>query len=101
MAVLGHSFGGHAALEYALRYPASLPHLVLLDTGGDARRARQNAADALARRGYTPEKAELVRRWVSGEFTPREYVPRPCGLRAPTPTIPVSPWPCCVSFTRS
>jgi len=28
-AVLGHSFGGHVALEYALRYPASLSHLVL------------------------------------------------------------------------
>ena len=34
-AVLGHSFGGHVALEYALRYPDSLSHLVLLDTGGD------------------------------------------------------------------
>lgn len=74
-AVLGHSFGGHVALEYALRYPASLSHLVLLDTGGDAHWARQNAPDLLARRGYSPEKVELVRRWFTGEFTPREYVP--------------------------
>jgi proline iminopeptidase len=74
-AVLGHSFGGHVALEYALRYPASLSHLVLLDTGGDARWARQNAPDVLARRGYSPEKAELVRRWFTGEFMPCEYVP--------------------------
>jgi proline-specific peptidase len=74
-AVLGHSFGGHVALEYALRYPASLSHLVLLDTGGDAHWARQNAADVLARRGYSPEKVELVRRWFTGEFMPREYVP--------------------------
>jgi proline-specific peptidase len=73
-AVLGHSFGGHVALEYALRYPASLSHLVLLDTGGDARWARQNAPDVLARRGYSPKKVELVRRWFSGEFTPHEYV---------------------------
>jgi proline iminopeptidase len=29
--VLGHSFGGQVALEYALRHPASLSHLVLLD----------------------------------------------------------------------
>src|SRR5512143_2481904 len=36
-AVLGHSFGGNVALEYALRYPASLSHLILMDTGGDAR----------------------------------------------------------------
>ena len=63
------------ALEYALRYPASLSHLVLLDTGGDADWARQNAPDLLARRGYSPEKVELVRRWFTGEFTPREYVP--------------------------
>ena len=73
-AVLGHSFGGHVALEYALRYPGSLSHLVLLDTGGDAHWARQNAADLLARRGYSPKKVELVRRWFTGEFTPREYV---------------------------
>jgi proline iminopeptidase len=63
------------ALEYALRYPASLSHLVLLDTGGDVHWARQNAPDLLARRGYSPEKVELVRRWFTGEFTPREYVP--------------------------
>ena len=36
-AVLGHSFGGMVALEYALRYPDSLSHLLLMDTCGDAR----------------------------------------------------------------
>src|SRR5512146_102 len=50
-AVLGHSFGGHVALEYALRYPASLSHLVLVNTGGEARWEQQNAADLLAKRG--------------------------------------------------
>ena len=74
-AVLGHSFGGMVALEYALRYPASLSHLVLLDTGGDSWWPQHNAADLLARRGYSPKKAELVRRWENGEFTPREYFP--------------------------
>jgi pimeloyl-ACP methyl ester carboxylesterase len=74
-AVLGHSFGGQVALEYALRYPARLSHLVLLDTGGDSRWQQQNAADLLARRGYSPKKAELVRRWHNGEFTAREYFP--------------------------
>jgi proline iminopeptidase len=72
-AVLGHSFGGQVALEYALRYPDSLSHLVLLDTGGDSRWARQNAPELLAKRGYSPEKVELVRRWFNGEFTPKEY----------------------------
>jgi proline-specific peptidase len=73
-AVLGHSFGGHVALEYALRYPDSLSHLVLLDTGGEGRWAQQNAPKVLAERGYSPEKAELVRRWFNGEFAPREYL---------------------------
>jgi proline-specific peptidase len=73
-AVLGHSFGGHVGLEYALRYPDSLSHLVLLDTGGDSRWARQNAADLLARRGYSPEKVELIRRWFNGEFAPNEML---------------------------
>ena len=43
-AVLGHSFGGNVALEYALRYPQSLSHLVLVNTGGDYRWPSENAA---------------------------------------------------------
>jgi pimeloyl-ACP methyl ester carboxylesterase len=74
-AVLGHSFGGHVALEYGLRYPDRLSHLVLLDTGGDSRWGRQNAPELLAQRGFGPEKVELVRRWFHGEFAPREYFP--------------------------
>jgi proline iminopeptidase len=74
-AVLGHSFGGHVALEYALRYPGSLSHLVLLDTGGDSRWSQRNAADVLASRGYSPQKVELVRRWFNGEFAPRQMLP--------------------------
>ncbi len=69
-AVLGHSFGGHVALEYVLRYPGSVSHLVLVDTGGDARWAQQIAADRLAERGWDPRKVELVRRWFNGEFPP-------------------------------
>ncbi|HEX7264940.1 MAG TPA: alpha/beta fold hydrolase [Candidatus Dormibacteraeota bacterium] len=71
-AVLGHSFGGHVALEYALRYPNRLSHLLLLDTAGDSRWARQNAADLLAKRGYSPEKVKLVRRFFNGEIEPNE-----------------------------
>jgi proline-specific peptidase len=72
-AVLGHSFGGHVALEYALRYPDRLSHLVLLDTGGESRWSRQNAPDLLARRGYSRSKVELARRWFNGEFSAKEY----------------------------
>lgn len=74
-AVLGHSFGGHVAVEYALRYPDRLSHLVLLDTGGDSRWSQQNAPDLLARRGYSPEKVELVRRFFNGEIAPNEMMP--------------------------
>ena len=42
-AVLGHSFGGYVAMEYALRYPKNLSHLLLVNTGGDYRWARENA----------------------------------------------------------
>jgi proline iminopeptidase len=73
-AVLGHSFGGYVALEYALRYPERLSHLILLDSAGDAFWCRQKAADIAARRGFPPEKVELVRRWFSGEFEPDEML---------------------------
>jgi proline iminopeptidase len=71
-AVLGHSFGGHVALEYALRYPDSLSHLVLLDTAGDSRWARENAAELLAKRGYSPQTVEFVRRFFTGRIAPSE-----------------------------
>lgn len=71
-AVLGHSFGGNVALEYALRYPAHLSHLVLLDTGADSHWAQQNAPAVLAQRGHSAEMVELVRRWFNGEFEPGE-----------------------------
>lgn len=74
-AVLGHSFGGHVALEYVLRHPDSVSRLVLVDTGADSRWARENAPQLLAQRGFDPKKVELVRRWFHGEFTPREYLP--------------------------
>jgi proline iminopeptidase len=74
-AVLGHSFGGHVALEYALRYPDRLSHLILLDTGASSRWARENAPVVLAERGYDPATIELVRRWFSGQFKPSEMLP--------------------------
>ncbi|MGZ4127248.1 MAG: alpha/beta fold hydrolase, partial [Actinomycetota bacterium] len=74
-AVLGHSFGGHVALEYALRYPDRVSHLVLMDTAGDTRWSQQNAAAVLAERGYSSKKVELVRRWFNGEYAPWEWWP--------------------------
>jgi proline iminopeptidase len=74
-AVLGHSFGGKVALEYALRYPNSLSHLVLLDTGGDSWWEQENAPELLARRGFSRRKVELARRWFNGRTAPWEFFP--------------------------
>ena len=72
-AVLGHSFGGKVALEYALRYPDKLTHLVLLDTGGDSRWAQENAPELLAKRGYSPKRVQLAHRFYNGQITRREF----------------------------
>lgn len=74
-AVLGHSFGGKVALEYALRYPDRLSHLILLDAGGDSWWERENAPELLAKRGFSGKKVELARRWFTGRTAPWEFFP--------------------------
>lgn len=74
-AVLGHSFGGMVALEYALRYPQSLSHLLLMDTCGDIRWVQQNAPEILAKRGYSTAAVQAARRFFNGRLTPEEVVP--------------------------
>lgn len=91
-AVLGHSFGGMVAMEYALRYPDSLSHLVLLDTGGDIRWAQEHAPEVLARRGYKPATVKLARRFFHGQIAPNEMLPalmRFGGAYYHHPTIPL------------
>jgi pimeloyl-ACP methyl ester carboxylesterase len=73
-AVLGHSFGGNVALEYALRYPQSLSHLVLMNTGADYWWAQHNAAEILAKRGYSASTVEATRRFYSGRITRAEFM---------------------------
>jgi pimeloyl-ACP methyl ester carboxylesterase len=74
-AVLGHSFGGMVALEYALRFPDRLSHLLLVDTCGDIRWARDNAPETLARRGYSVDTVNSARRFFRGAIAPREMMP--------------------------
>jgi proline iminopeptidase len=71
-AVLGHSFGGHVALEYALRYPDRLASLILMDTAAESRWSQENAARVLAEWGFSPRKVELARRWFNGEVAPSQ-----------------------------
>jgi proline iminopeptidase len=74
-AVLGHSFGGNVALEYALRYPHSISHLILMDTGGDQSWVEQHAPEILAKRGYGASAVQAARRFYSGQVTPGEFLP--------------------------
>ncbi len=72
-AVLGQSFGGNVALEYALRYGQNLSHLILMDTGGDQQWVSRNAPELLAKRGYSTSAVEAARRFYSGQITPENY----------------------------
>jgi proline iminopeptidase len=74
-AVLGHSFGGMVALEYALRYPHSLSHLLLVDTCADTWWVQQHAPQVLAERGYSAAAVEAARRFFNGELAPDEVTP--------------------------
>jgi proline-specific peptidase len=74
-AVLGHSFGGMVALEYALRYPQSLSHLLLLDTCGDTWWVRQNAPEILAKRGFRRATVETAQRYYTGQIELDDYLP--------------------------
>jgi proline iminopeptidase len=59
VAVLGHSYGGFIALEYALRYPASLSHLILLDTAAVFNYGEEIMDNARAM-GATPAMLEAL-----------------------------------------
>lgn len=93
-AVLGHSFGGNVALEYALRYPQNLSHLLLVNSGADYRWPSDNACKVLAKRGYSPEMVELTRRYFNGQIEPREMFPSLMKLgKAYSPHIKLSKLP--------
>jgi proline iminopeptidase len=72
--VLGHSFGGHVALEYVLRYPERVSRLVLLDTAGDARWSQENAAQVLAGRGFSPATVAVARRFYNGQVAKKDFI---------------------------
>lgn len=73
-AVIGHSFGGNVALEYALRYPQSLSRLVLMNTGGDQWWVNHNAPELLAKRGYSPSAVKAACRFFNGQIAPSEFL---------------------------
>lgn len=74
-AVLGHSFGGNVALEYVLRYPDRVSHLLLFDTCGDAWWVQHHAPEILAKRGYRAGTVAAARRFYNGRLRPDEVRP--------------------------
>jgi proline iminopeptidase len=70
--MIGHSFGGMVALEYALRYPKSLSHLILLSSGASAFWVQESVPELLTRRGYRKKTVEASRRYFAGKVNPKE-----------------------------
>ncbi|MDH5758790.1 MAG: alpha/beta fold hydrolase [Gemmatimonadota bacterium] len=64
--VLGHSFGGLLALEYAFRYPEATRALILMMTVEPGSRWRSEAAEAQRAR-RTAEDADAIERLVGSE----------------------------------
>jgi proline iminopeptidase len=75
IAVLGYSFGGGVALEYALRYPERLSRLILLDTGpgGNGNRGEEMEANA-RRKATTQEQLDALAASPSTEAEFRRWV---------------------------
>jgi proline-specific peptidase len=66
-AVLGHSFGGMVALEYALHFPQSISHLILMDTCADSNWVRNNASRVLMKRGYSSSTVKAAQKFFTGK----------------------------------
>jgi proline iminopeptidase len=66
VAVMGHSYGGFVALEYALRYPRRLSHLILLDTASNFDYGEEIDANA-RRKGATEEQMQALDAPVGSE----------------------------------
>lgn len=59
VAVLGHSYGGYIALEFALSYPQRLSHLILVDTA-PARDFPEEVMANAERKGATEEMMAIL-----------------------------------------
>lgn len=72
MMLFGHSYGSFLAMEYAIRYPKHLSHLILVGTAPSYEfldPCRTRTIERLAEHGLdTPENRLLVDKWILGEF---------------------------------
>lgn len=74
--MLGHSFGGHVALEYALRYPDRVSRLILLDTAADSWWAREHLPNLLASPGHPSRKGGRTHAALWASANPLRHWPR-------------------------
>lgn len=87
IAVLGFSYGGFVALEYALRYPERLKRLILVDTAATFDYREEIEANA-RRKGATQEQLDALEAEASDEAAFRQQIETCCRCTgaASTPT---------------
>ncbi len=74
VAVIGHSYGGFIALEFALRYPHRVSHLILLDTAPAMNYGEEIMANAV-RKGATEEMLAVLNEEWSSDDAMRQRFP--------------------------
>jgi proline iminopeptidase len=73
VAVIGHSYGGFIGLEFALRHPHRVSHLILLDTA-PAFNYTEEIMENARRMGATEEMMEVLQEdWSTDEEMRRRY----------------------------
>jgi proline iminopeptidase len=73
IAVLGHSYGGYIALEFALRYPYMLSHLILFDTA-PANNYMEEIMNNAIRMGATEEMLQSLQTDITSNEEMRQQL---------------------------
>ena len=67
--LIGHSFGGFVALEYAIRYSQFVSQVVLIDTGFNADQVQIEAPKILSDWGYSDDISKWARKFFNGDLS--------------------------------
>ena len=71
--VVGHSFGGMVALEYAIRHSDRISQLVLLGAGADAWWVQKRLPTVFAKRGFNKRFVSMAERFYNGQISAKEF----------------------------